>query len=79
MRPSQQPNVRSSYGSAWQVSGFEQLFPILLCKLNADDGYHRCLKSLEPKPRPNSLFDLAMILLHHIVQVFAGPYHNTAC
>jgi len=73
------PNIRSDYGSARQVSSFELLFTNLLCKLNATDGYRRRLKSLEPEHRPNSLFDMAMILLHHIVQVLAGPYHNPAC
>jgi hypothetical protein len=47
----------------------------LLCKLNAADGYRRCLKSLEPKHRLNA----TMVLLHNIVQVLAGSYPNTAC
>jgi hypothetical protein len=73
------PNVRSSYGSAQQVLSFELLFPNLLSKLNAADGYRCCLKSLESKHRPNPLFEAAMILLHNIVQLLAGPYLNTAC
>jgi hypothetical protein len=72
------PDVWSSCGSARQVSSLELLFPNLLCKLNAADGYRRCLESLEPEHRPNSLFDSAMILLHNIVQVLAGSYPNAA-
>ena len=72
------PNVRSSYGSARQVSSLELLFPNLLCKLNAADGYRRCLESLEPEHRPNPLFNAAMILLHNIVQVLAGSDPNAA-
>jgi hypothetical protein len=68
------PNVRSIYGSARQVSNLELVFPNLLCKLNAADGYRRCLESLEPEHRPNPLFDAAMVLLHNIVQVLAGSY-----
>jgi hypothetical protein len=33
------PNVRSSHGSTRQVSSLELVFPNLLCKLNAADGY----------------------------------------
>jgi len=40
--------------------------------------YCRCVESLEAEHRPNPLFDAAMILLHHIVQVLAGPYPNPA-
>jgi len=73
------PNVRISYGSAQQVSSLELLFPNLLCKLDAADRYRRRFKSLEPEHGPNPLFDAAMILLHNVVQVLAGPYPNTAC
>jgi hypothetical protein len=42
------------------------LFPNLLCKLNAADGYRGYVKSLEPEHRPNPLFDAAMILFHNM-------------
>jgi hypothetical protein len=59
------PNVWSSCGSARQVFSLELLFPSLLCKLNAADGYRRCLESLEPEHRAESAVDSAMILLHN--------------
>lgn len=72
------PNVRSSYRSARQASSLELLFPNLFCKLDAADRYCRWFKSLAPEHRPNPLFDAAMILLHNIVQMLAGPYPYTA-
>ena len=68
------PNVRSGYRSARQDADLELLFPNFLCKFDAAYRYCRCVESLEAEHRSNSPFYAAMILLHHIVQVLAGPY-----
>jgi hypothetical protein len=48
------------------------LFLDFLCQLNAPNRHGRRLESLEPEHRPDSLLYPAMILLDHVVQVFAG-------
>jgi hypothetical protein len=48
------------------------LFLDFLCQLNAPNRHGRRLESLETEHRPDSLFYSPMILLDHVVQVFAG-------
>jgi hypothetical protein len=64
------PNVRSSYRSARQASSLELLLPSLFFKLDAADRLNRSIGRIR-------CFDAAMILLHNIVQILAGPYPNT--
>src|SRR3954462_15111421 len=70
------PNLWSRFGSACQLSCFELMFPNLLRKFDAADGDCCSLESFKSEHWSNPLFDAAMILLHHIIQVLAGSYSN---
>jgi hypothetical protein len=52
------------------------MFPNLLRKLDAPDRDCCGVESFESEHRSNPVFDAAMILLHHIIQVLAGSYSN---
>src|SRR5438270_7556555 len=52
------------------------MFSDLLCKLDAADRDCCRVESFESEHRSNPVFDAAMILLHHIIQVLAGSYSN---
>jgi hypothetical protein len=52
------------------------MFPNLLCRLDVADRENRRLKSFESQHGSDSVFDSAMILLHHIIQILAGSDSN---
>jgi hypothetical protein len=50
------------------------MFSDLLCQLDTVDCYRCRGEALEPQHGPDSLFDPAVILLNHVVQILIGPY-----
>jgi hypothetical protein len=72
-----------------QISGALAAFPIsgsrvelllldFLCQLNASNRHGGCLESAEPEHRPDTLLYSPVILLDHIVEVFAGSHLHAA-
>jgi len=45
-----------------------------LCQLNAPNRHGRRLESVEPEHRPDPLLYAPVILLDHVVAVFAGSH-----
>jgi len=66
------PDCRRCRRSARQLSDLELSFLDLFRQFDAADRDCRRVESLEPQHRHNPLFYPAMILLHDIVQIFAG-------
>src|SRR5262249_44004043 len=56
-----------------QLSDLKLRFLDLFRQLNTPDCNCRHVESFESKHRSNALLQTAMILLHHVVQVFTGP------
>src|SRR5262249_62080203 len=56
-----------------QLSDLKLRFLDLFRQLNTADCNCRHVESFESKHRSNALLQTAMILLHHVVQVFTGP------
>jgi hypothetical protein len=73
-RPGARPTFPERWLLFWLVVEVELLFLDFLCQLNAPNRHGRRLESLEPEHRPDSLFYSPMILLDHVVQVFAGSH-----
>ena len=61
------PSLRSSSGSARQLSRLELMFPNLLCELDAADRDCRRFEPFESEHRPDPVFDSAMILLYNVI------------
>lgn len=61
------PSLRSSSGSARQLSRLELMFPNLLSELDAADRDCCCLEPFESEHRPDPVFDSAMVLLHNVI------------
>src|SRR5262249_24892729 len=71
------PDCRRCRRSARQLSDLELSFFDLFRQFDAADRDCRRVESLEPQHRHNPLFYPAMILLHDIVQIFAGSDPHT--
>src|SRR5262249_11027260 len=71
------PDCRRCRRSARQLSDLELSFLDLFRQFDAADRDCRRVESLEPQHRHNPLFYPSMILLHDIVQIFAGSDPHT--
>src|SRR5215813_8581345 len=71
------PDCRRGRRSARQLSDLELSLLDLFRQFDAADRDCRCIESLESQHRRNPLFHPTMILLHDIVQIFAGSDPHT--
>ena len=60
--------------AAFPISGLRLNCSDFLRQLNASNRHGRCLESVEPEHRPDPLRYSPVILLDHIVEVFAGSH-----
>ena len=68
------PHFRSGGCFSGKWFEVELLFLDFLRQFDAANRYGRRLESLEPEHWPDSLFYSPVILLDHVVQVFAGSH-----
>ena len=73
-REDQCPEFRSGGCFSGQWFEVELLFLDFLCQLNAANRHGRRLESLEPEHRLDPLLYSPVILLDHVVQIFAGSH-----